>query len=172
MILTFLHIHNTGVRLQLNDVTIPRHGYVMISDIGSNNDTALTCHTSSGPVNDLIADWIGPSGTAVGTSVSDEHIVPGFRSNTARFSIRLIRYTTSNDPSLNGMTFTPPEGIYHCEIRNNVALKQQAAYVGLYYSGSGGGTLLSSDNGIQVVITMSIPHRYHNIRWCEIDCGL
>ena len=123
---------------------IPSHGYVDISDIGSTEDTALICHTNrpatlSSGGNTMMhsgGEWVGPDGTAVGTRYSNEHDVPGFRRNRGPGVVRLIRYTTSRDPSLNGMTFTPPEGIYHCEVED-ATLTQQTVYVGLYNSGRG-----------------------------------
>ena len=132
--------------LSLNDDIIPKHGYVDISDIGSTDDTALICHTNrpatlstmGNPMMHSGGDWFGPDGTAVGTRHGDEHAVPGVRRNRDPGMVLLIRYTTSRDPSLNGMTFTPPEGIYHCEVED-ATLTQQTVYVGLY--NSGGGTL-------------------------------
>ena len=128
----------------LNDVNIPNHGYVDISDIGSTDDTALICHTNrpatlTTGVNPMMhsgGDWFGPDGTAVGTRFSNEHAVPGFRRNIGPGMVRLIRYTTSTSPSRAGMTFTPPEGIYHCMIQD-AKLTNQIVYVGLYSSGGG-----------------------------------
>ena len=131
-----------GVYLSLKDDIIPKHGYVVISNIGSTDDTALICHTNrpafdnNGQSNSG-GEWIGPDGTAVGARYFNEHAVPGFRRNRGPGIVRLIRYTTSRDPSLNGMTFTPPEGIYHCEVED-ATLTQQTLYVGLYNSGGGG----------------------------------
>ena len=110
-----------------------------IGDIGSTDDTALICHTNrpapSGSANSG-GDWVGPSGIKVGDRYSDEHVVPGFRRNRDPGVVRLIRYTTNINPSLDGMTFTPPEGIYHCEVED-ATLTQQTVYVGLYNSGGG-----------------------------------
>ena len=132
-----------GVYLSLNDDIVSNHGYVVISDIGSTEDTALICHTNrpatfrndEGIMNSG-GDWFGPDGTAVGTRYSNEHAVPGFRRNKRAGIVRLIRYTTNINPSLAGMTFTPPEGIYHCEVED-ATLTQQTVYVGLYSSGGG-----------------------------------
>ena len=130
-----------GVYLSLNADIIPNHGYVLISDIGSTEDTALICHTNrpafdnNGQSNSG-GDWFGPDRTAVGTRYSNEHAVPGVRRNRGPGMVQLIRYTTNFNPSLNGMTFTPPEGIYHCEVED-ATLTQQKVYVGLYNSGGG-----------------------------------
>ena len=127
-----------GVYLSLNADIIPNHGYVLISDIGSTDDTVLICNTNRPAGNDGHSggEWVGPDGTAVGTRFSSEHAVPGFRRNRGPGMVRLIRYTTSMDPSLDGMTFTPPEGIYHCEVED-ATMTQQTLYVGLYNSGGG-----------------------------------
>ena len=130
--------------LSLNADIIPNHGYVLISDIGSTEDTALICNTNrpatlstgGNPMMHSGGDWFGPDGTAVGTRYSSEHAVPGFRRNRGPGMVQLIRYTTNINPSLNGMTFTPPEGIYHCEVED-ATMTQQTLYVGLYNSGGG-----------------------------------
>ena len=50
--------------LSLNDDIIPNHGYVVISDIGSTDDTALICHTNRpSTLNnnaDSGGDWFAP----------------------------------------------------------------------------------------------------------------
>ena len=112
-----------------------------ISDIGSTDDTALICNTNcpatlSTEGNARMhsgGDWFGPDGTAVGTRYNAG---PGFRMYKAPGMVRLIRYTTNINPSLDGMTFTPPEGIYHCVVED-ATLTQQTVYVGLYNSGGG-----------------------------------
>ena len=123
---------------------IPNHGYVVISDIGSTDDTALICHTNrratlSTGGNTMMhsgGEWVGPDGTTVGDRFSSEHAVPGVRRNRGPGMVRLIRYTTNNNPSLDGMTFTPPEGIFHCEVED-ATFTQQTVYVGVYNSGGG-----------------------------------
>ena len=134
-------LYATDVYLSLNDDIIPNHGYVMVSDIGSTDDTALICHTNrpafdnNGQSNSG-GEWFGPDGTAVGTRYSNEHAVPGFRRNRGPGIVRLIRYTTNMNPSLNGMTFTPLGGIYHCEVQD-ATLVEQRVYAGLYNSEGG-----------------------------------
>ena len=46
-----MHGHNpcladVFLRISQNDDIVPNHGYVLISDIGSTNNTALLCHTN------------------------------------------------------------------------------------------------------------------------------
>ena len=116
-----------GVYLSLNDDIIPNHGYVMISDIGSTDDTTLICHTnrpalgSSNRPNSG-GNWFAPDGTRV-----DDTAVPGFRRNRAPMIVRLYRNTATDPPS---------EGIYQCLIEDNT-FTMQAIYVGLYNSGRG-----------------------------------
>ena len=114
--------------LRVNDDIIPNHGYVVFSDIGSTDDTALICHTSHPPpVNGNAnsgGDWFAPNGTLVdfgGKSVA------GFKRNRAPMMVRLLRNTATGPPS---------EGIYHCLIEDNTRT-EQTVYVGLYNSGGG-----------------------------------
>ena len=91
--------------LSLNDVIIPNHGYVVISDIGSTDDTALICHTNRpnilGQTNpNSGGDWFAPDETRVTGTV-----VPGFKRNRGPMIVRLLRNTATDPPS---------EGIYHC----------------------------------------------------------
>ena len=122
----------TGVYLSLNDDIIPNHGYVVISDIGSTDDTALLCHTNRvgtitdiGGDNNSGGDWFAPNGMTVG--FGDISNVPGFRRNRAPMMVRLLRNTATDPPS---------EGIYHCLIEDDT-LTLQTVYVGLYNSGGG-----------------------------------
>ena len=118
-----------GVYLSLNGDIIPNHGYVVISDIGSTNNTALICHTNRpGNITDISGynnsggDWVAPNGMRVGFGGNSN--VPGFRRNRASMMVRLLRNTTSHPPS---------EGIYHCLIEDDT-LTEQTVYVGLYSS--------------------------------------
>ena len=118
----------TGVYLGLNDDIIPNHGYVVISDIGSTDDTALICHTNR-PANlsnnaNSGGDWFAPDGTRVSYSINH---VPGFRRNRAPMIVRLLRNTATDPPS---------EGIYHCLVEDDT-LTEQTVHVGLYNSGGG-----------------------------------
>ena len=116
----------TGVYLSLNDDIIPNHGYVVISDIGSTDDTALICHTNRPATMNNNADsggnWFGPDGTRVDTTA-----VPGFRRNRGPMMVRLLRNTA---------TGTPSEGIYHCLVEDDM-LTAHTVHVGLFNSGGG-----------------------------------
>ena len=116
-------MHMAYVYLSLNGIVIPNNGYVEISDIGSNDDTALLCHTNQPPPPPSTTsggDWYGPDGTRV--SGSD---VPGFTRNRGAMVVRLKRTGS-----------TPPEGIHRCEI-TDAELAPQTVYVGLYHTGRG-----------------------------------
>ena len=114
--------------LTLNGDYIPNHGYVNISDIGSNDDTALICNTNNVTTHVQNRDWFAPDRTAVGNQ--DNGNVPGFERNRGPMVVRLHRRTASDPPS---------EGIYYCVVEDDT-FKYQTVYVGLYNSG-GGGTL-------------------------------
>ena len=60
--------------LSLNGEIIPNHGYVAISDIGSNDPTALLCNTDRGQggSGNSGGDWFAPDGTTVGNSVNNK----------------------------------------------------------------------------------------------------
>ena len=93
-------MHMADVYLSLNGIVIPNNGYVEISDIGSDDDTALLCHTNRLPPPGKThsgGDWYDPDGTRV-----QDIYVPGFTRNRGPMVVRLKR--TSG---------TPPEGIYH-----------------------------------------------------------
>ena len=114
------------VYLSLNDVVIPNHRYVVISDIGSaGDDTALICHTNRPTVEGQTnsgGNWFAPDGTRV-----DGADVPGFKRNRAPMIVRLYRNTATDPPS---------EGIYHCLVEDDT-LTEQTVHVGLYNSGGG-----------------------------------
>ena len=116
-------MHMADVYLSLNGIVIPKNGYVEISDIGSDDNTALLCHTNQPPrpggVNSG-GDWFGPDGTRV-----QDINVPGFTRNRGAMVVRLKR--TSG---------TPPEGIYQCIIRY-AASTLRRVNVGLYNTGEG-----------------------------------
>ena len=118
------------VYLSLNGDIIPNHGYVMISDMGSTDNTALLCHTNRPATLGTTArphsggDWFapGPYGTRV-----DGTAVPGFRKKRGPMVLRLLRHTATDPPA---------EGIYDCVIEDDT-LTLQTVYVGLYNSGGG-----------------------------------
>ena len=112
----------------MNGDIIPNHGYLVIDDIGSIDDTALLCNTNRPPhdYRDSGGDWFSPDGTAVGRS--GFNYVPGFVRNRAPNVVRLLRYNSSTDPAA--------EGIYWCSIWD-ADEKPHLAYVGLYNTGNG-----------------------------------
>ena len=123
----YLNVHITGVFLSLRGTVIPNNGYVVISDIGTTEGTALLCNTNynhrpTGSANNG-GNWFAPDGTRVG-SID----VPGFYRNRGPGLVRLIRNYAA--------TGTPTEGIYRCEVRDDT-LTLQTVYVGLYNSGRG-----------------------------------
>ena len=103
---------------------------MVISDIGSTENTALICNTNR-PVIDRFntrhsgGDWYGPSGTRVGSIGSDD--VPGFVRTKGPMVVRLLRNTATDPPS---------EGIYHCVVEDDT-MTEHTLYVGLYNIGSG-----------------------------------
>ena len=113
----------TDVYLSLDGIVIPNHGYVEIGDIGSNDDSALLCHTNFPPPPGSPTsggDWFAPDGTRV-----DGTAVPGVTRNRDPMVVRLKR--ASGDP---------PEGIYRCTIEDATSTVQMV-YVGLYNTGKG-----------------------------------
>ena len=98
-----------------------------ISDIGSNDPTALLCNTDRGPggSGNSGGDWFAPDGTAVGHS--GINIVPGFVRNRAPMVVRLLR-DTGTDPAAQGIYWS---SILDAEGNN------QMVYVGLYNTGNG-----------------------------------
>ena len=122
-----------GVYLSLNDDIIPNHGYVVISVIGSTDDTALICHTNRpatitgiGSSTNSGGDWVAPNGMAVGFG-NIHASVPAFIRRRGPMMVRLLRNTATDPPS---------EGIYHCLVEDDT-LTEQTVYVGLYNSGGG-----------------------------------
>ena len=120
--------------LSLNDVIIPNNSYVVISDIGSTDNTALICNTNCPLINNIYkrhsgGDWYGPNGTRVGSIGSDD--VPGFVKTRGPMVVRLLRNTA---------TVPPSEGIYHCVVEDDT-MTEHTLYVRLYNS-RGSATLL------------------------------
>ena len=98
--------------------------YVMLSDIGSTDNTALLCHTNRPAAIDNNrhsgGDWFAPDGKTVGGT--DSTNVPGFRRSRGPMVVRLLR-NTGTDP--------PAEGIYDCVIEDDT-LTYRTTFVGLY----------------------------------------
>ena len=116
----------TAVYLSLNDKIIPNHGYILISDIGSTDDTSVICHTNR-PANYTYrpnsgGNWFAPDETRV-----NGYDVPGFWRNRGPMMVRLLRNTATDPPS---------EGIYHCVIEDDTDT-EHTIHVGLYNSGGG-----------------------------------
>ena len=121
---SLVEVHSQSVYLSLNGDIIPNHGYVMSSDIGSTDNTALLCITNRPATlgGHSGGDWFAPDGTKVeGTEV------PGFRRNRGPMVVRLLRDTA---------TGTPAEGIYGCVIEDDTVILQ-SVFAGLYNSGGG-----------------------------------
>ena len=108
---------------------------MVISDIGSTDDTALICHTNRpATITDIAGDkhsggdWIAPNGMTVGFGgIHTGDNVPGFIRRRGPMMVRLLRNTA---------TGTLSEGIYHCLVEDDT-LAEQTVYVGLYRSGGG-----------------------------------
>ena len=129
---------------------------MVISDIGSTDDTSLICHTNRPATlsNNMNAhsggDWFAPDETRVNVNA-----VPGFRRNRGLMMVRLLRNTATDPPS---------EGIYHCLVEDDT-LTKQTVYVGLY--NAGGGTHINTHIIIQTAnVNIANPlsfRRYYNI---------
>ena len=114
--------------LSLNGDIIPNHGYVVISDIGSTDDTALICHTNHPATYESYynynsgGNWLAPDLTRV-----NRNDVPGFMRNRGPMVVRLRRSNSYNPLA---------EGIYLCEVKDTTEI-WQTIYVGLYNRGNG-----------------------------------
>ena len=115
--------------ITLNDVIIPNHGYVTISDIGTTNDSALICHTNR-PASggNSGGDWYGPHGNKVSGN-RNNITVQGLARNREEMIVRVFKRTSGSSPK---------EGIYHCVIEDSHST-EHALYVGLYNNGYGSG---------------------------------
>ena len=126
IILVLCIFMSVGVYLSVNGDIIPNHGYVVISDIGSTDDTALICHTNRPPPYNGNAhsggDWVAPDDTRV-----NGNAVPGFRRNRGPMMVRLLRNTATDPPS---------EGIYQCLLEDDTNTLR-IFHIGLYNNGEG-----------------------------------
>ena len=117
----------TDVYLSLNGAILSNNSHVLISDIGSTDNTALICNTNHPPVygtsDDLHSggEWYTPNGKAVKA---------GFLINRAPRMVRLKRNMATDPPS---------EGIYSCVVNVSAYAKnkQKTVYVGLYNNREG-----------------------------------
>ena len=117
----------TDVYLSLNDVIIPNNSHVVISDIGSTENTAMICNTNylviiDSKIHHSGGDWYGPSGTSVGGIGSKN--VSGFVRTRGRMVVRLLRNTATDPPS---------EGIYYCVVEDDT-MTEHTLYIELYNS--------------------------------------
>ena len=99
---------------------------MVISDIGSTDNTALICHTNRPATLSNNANsgggWFAPDETRV-----NGNAVRGFRRNRGPMMVRLLR---------NNATDPPSEGIYHCLVEDDT-FTEQTVYVGLYNARGG-----------------------------------
>ena len=102
---------------------------MVISDIGSTNDTALLCHTNRHITNggNSGGDWFGPDGAVIVGDLNLSNAVPGFTRNRAPGIVRLLTDTATDPPS---------EGIFRCVVEDDTSTRH-TVYVGLYNSGGG-----------------------------------
>ena len=117
--------------LSLNGDNIPNHGYVVISDIGTTDGTALLCNTNHIPTGggtNSGGSWYIPDGSTVGSFSGVGTTGADFGKNRGSGLVRLIRNSAA--------TGTPTEGIYSCTVQDDT-LTLQTVYVGLYNSGGG-----------------------------------
>ena len=101
---------------------------MVISDIGSTDDTALLCHTNCPPPPGSLhsgGNWFTPDGTRVGNIGTTN--VPGFERNRDPMVVRLRKNTGSG---------TPAQGIYRCSIMNADEIEKNVS-AGLYNDGEG-----------------------------------
>ena len=113
--------------LSLKDDIIPNHGYVVISDIGTNdnpNTDSLLCITNGVANAASPGNWFAPNGVRV-----NNEDVPGVRRRRGDMVVRLFRNTDTD-------TRLPAEGIYHCMVLDATPVFQ-TVYVGLYNIGRG-----------------------------------
>ena len=106
------------VYLSLNGTIIPNHGYVVISDIGSDDESALLCHTNRHGNPNSGGDWFAPDETRVGGTD-----VPGLTRNRGPMVVRLKRTIIDS----------PTAGIYSCSILESGSEENvTCVHVGLY----------------------------------------
>ena len=115
---------------------------MVLSDIGSNDSSALLCHTNrprSGRHSG--GDWFSPDGTRVG-SVSSS-VVPGFERNRGPMLVRLRRADSN-----------AANGIYKCEVKDESGTNQ-TVFVGIYINAEG------KCSHIFLLYTSQLYHNYY-----------
>ena len=109
---------------------------MIINDIGTAwMDNPLLCHTNHPADIEGGTDGIHSGGawfTPNHTEILATSTTLGFRRNLGFMVVRLIRYTASTSP--------PVEGIYRCEVMDATDTLQ-TVYVGLYNENGGGNVL-------------------------------
>ena len=118
----------TDIYLSLNGSVIPNHGYILISDIGFTDETALLCNANLSPSDDQSyseGTWFTPNQTKIPEKDEGNQ---GFLSNRTDTSVRLKRYNSMD---------APQDGIYSCEINNTSTNATLSVYVGLYHGSEG-----------------------------------
>ena len=118
-----MHQKLTDVYLSLNGSVIPNHGYILISDIGFTDETALLCNTNLAPSDDQMyyeGSWFSPNKTKV-----HEEGAQGFLSNRDASVVRLKKINSTDDLQ---------QGLYSCEINDT---STDTVYVGLYHGAEG-----------------------------------
>ena len=120
----------TDIYLSLNGVVIPNHSYVMISDIGFTDETALLCNTNLAPSDDQSyseGTWFTPNTTKV-PEEDEEDEGQQFMSSRADRVVRLKRHNNTD---------AQQDGIYSCEINDTNTGTTLSVYVGLYHGSEG-----------------------------------
>ena len=114
----------TDVYITLNGDMISNHGYVNVSDIGSETQNALLCHTNY--QRNFGGNWYGPDEARV-LGRLERYEPHGFHRNRGPAVVRLLRGDTDN----------PLLGIYRCTIRDADSI-EQSVFAGIYDDSNGG----------------------------------
>ena len=135
----------TDVYLSLNGIVIPNNGYVLISEIGFTDETALLCNTNIVPPDDQRyseTGWFAPDKTRI-----PEESNQAFLSSRDATVVRLKR--KNNTHSLQ-------QGIYICEV--NATDPTQPLYVGLYHVNEGLQSIFAVHISMSFLYFRSGPH--------------
>ena len=126
-----MNAHITGVFFSLRGTVIPNKGYVVISDIGTTEDTALLCNINHIPTagsTNSGGNWFVPDGNPVDSNFGVSTSGADFGRTRGSGLVQLIRNSAA--------TGTPTEGIYSCTVQDDT-LTLQTIHVGLYNNGGG-----------------------------------